>query len=672
VIERFELLRELGRGGMAVVHLARQRDLERLVALKELSAFNSSDPAEAERFLRESRTAGALNHPGIVTVYDYFEDDGTPFISMELVTGGSLRPLIGHLSLAQTALVLEQLLGAVDFAGRQGIVHRDLKPENVLVTEDGRVRVADFGIAKATAAVQGDQVNLTSAGMTVGTPAYMSPEQAMARDDIRPVSDLYAIGCMTFEMLTGRVPFTDTATMAVLMKHVNEPVPDVRDVDPFSPEPVAEWVARMTAKDPDDRPASAAQAWEQLEDVLLEIVGPRWRRDATVESRSPVDLSDLPPPGTVAPGRPKKTAARVPGSTSGFETYQAPAALYELHGEQADFSSPEVAPAPAPVQVVTPPPAPKVTPPPVQAPVVLPVEEEEESSRSIVPVALGAAVAALVVGVLIGWAGGGGEETVRAQGDGFAVSAPAGWKSAPARRVAGLAGAMAVAPSGVASAQAVVAGRLSARDRAVLPAGWRAAGTPRRVTLRAGDGVLYRNTRTRGGRRDVYVLPTSAGAIVVSCPGGGPAADACPGVARSADPAKGEASPLGPDEGGAQELGLVLGRLRQAARAPREDLRAATSRQGQSVAAADLGRAYRAAAASLAGIELGALAAQPARDLRSSLGALARAWTAYGRAARRGDKAGAAQARRRIAAARAAARRSRARLAAAGYPEEGA
>ena len=150
-LDDYDVIRELGRGGMAAVHLARQRDMQRLVALKELGGFQARDPASVERFLRESRMAGSLNHPNIVTVYEYFEDGGTPYIAMELVEGGSLRPLIGELSLPRVARVLEDVLAAVGHAGKAGIVHRDIKPENTLITKDGRVKVADFGIAKAAA-----------------------------------------------------------------------------------------------------------------------------------------------------------------------------------------------------------------------------------------------------------------------------------------------------------------------------------------------------------------------------------------------------------------------------------------------------------------------------------------------------------------------------------------
>jgi len=230
-VGRYEIMRELGRGGMATVSLARQTDLHRLVALKELAAFHAADPAFAQRFVRESRVAGSLSHPNIVTVHDYFEHDGTPYIAMEYVEGGSLRPWVGRMTPAQIASVLEGILTGLTRAEAQGIVHRDLKPENVMVTSEGQVKIADFGIAKATTDLQTGAFQ-TATGVTVGTPSYMSPEQAMGKE-IGPWTDLYSVGCMAFEMWTGRVPFHDVdAPMAILMRHVNEAIPPVRAIDP--------------------------------------------------------------------------------------------------------------------------------------------------------------------------------------------------------------------------------------------------------------------------------------------------------------------------------------------------------------------------------------------------------------------------------------------------------
>ena len=170
-VGRYEIVREVGRGGMAVVYLARQADLDRNVALKELSAFRARDPAFVERFFRESRLTGSLNHPHIVTVFEYFEHEGTPFIAMEYFDRGSLRPLAGSLSLAQVAGILEGVLAGLAHAARHRIVHRDLKPENIMVTSSGTVKIADFGMAKVR---EQDGRALTASGTTVGTPAALA------------------------------------------------------------------------------------------------------------------------------------------------------------------------------------------------------------------------------------------------------------------------------------------------------------------------------------------------------------------------------------------------------------------------------------------------------------------------------------------------------------------
>ena len=251
-VGRYEILREVGRGGMAMVYLARQTDLDRFVALKELGAFHASDPSFAQRFLRESRVAGSLSHPNIVTVHDYFDHDGTPYIAMEYVERGSLRPYVAKMSLAQISGVLEGLLAGLTHGESHGIVHRDLKPENLMVTSDGRVKIADFGIAKATTKMQTGAF-LTATGTTVGTPTYMAPEQAMAQD-IGPWTDLYSVGCMAFEMFTGRVPFHDSdAPMAILLRHVNEPIPAVKSVNPEVDQGISDWIERLLVKEPGKR-----------------------------------------------------------------------------------------------------------------------------------------------------------------------------------------------------------------------------------------------------------------------------------------------------------------------------------------------------------------------------------------------------------------------------------
>ena len=295
-VGRFEVRDVVGRGGMAVVYLAWQPELGRRVALKELSTFHASDPSWARRFVSESRIAGSLGHPNIVTVHDYFEHEGIPYIAMEYMERGSLRPWVGHLSFVQVGGVLEGLLAGLAYAHDQGIVHRDLKPENLMITADGSIKIADFGIAKALFSPQ-TVMTLTQSGMTVGTPTYMAPEQAMAKT-IAPQTDLYSTGVIAYELLTGSPPFTNTDTpWAVLHAHIYDPPPPIRSRNPDIDPKLAEWVEGLLAKEQADRPAGALEAWHSLEDILVTMVGPLWRRGA----RLPADGMPTPPPEVAAP-----------------------------------------------------------------------------------------------------------------------------------------------------------------------------------------------------------------------------------------------------------------------------------------------------------------------------------------------------------------------------------
>jgi hypothetical protein len=263
---------------MATVYLAEQMDLGRQVALKELSSFHARDASVASRFLREAQLSGSLTHPNIVTVHEYLVEGAIPYIAMEYCPRGSLRSRVHSVTLAQAAGVVEGVLAALAVAESRGIVHRDLKPENLMITTDGSIKITDFGIAKALDSAA--TPNLTLTGSTVGTPHYMAPEQAMGTE-VGPYTDLYSLGIVAFEMLTGRVPYADTATpMAVLLRQVNEPIESLVMARPDLDEPVCRWVDAMVAKDPAERPPNAAVAWEQFEDAILTILGPRWRRQA--------------------------------------------------------------------------------------------------------------------------------------------------------------------------------------------------------------------------------------------------------------------------------------------------------------------------------------------------------------------------------------------------------
>jgi hypothetical protein len=278
----YEVVRKVAEGGMAVVYLAVQPGLDRRVALKELAAFPADEPQLAARFVHEARLAGSLTHPNIVTTHDFFVHGDRPYIAMEYVERGSLRPFAPVLSLAQVAGVLEGTLSALAHAAGRGIVHRDVKPENVLVTSSGGVKLADFGIAKALNTVVTASVR-TRRSTTIGTPAYMAPEQALS-GEATTRSDLYAVGVMAYEMVTGRLPFgtPGDTPMAILLGHVQGDFPPADAVEPTLDPRVARCIERLMAREPADRPASPEEAWRELEDAFVAILGPFWRRGAAL------------------------------------------------------------------------------------------------------------------------------------------------------------------------------------------------------------------------------------------------------------------------------------------------------------------------------------------------------------------------------------------------------
>jgi tRNA A-37 threonylcarbamoyl transferase component Bud32 len=305
----YELLRIIGRGGMATVYLARQTDLDRKVALKELKVLAESDPRLARRFLHEARLAGSFNHPNIVTVHDYLEHGGTPYIAMEYLLRGSLRPYVGRMSLAQIGGVLAGVLDGLAHAEERRIVHRDLKPENIMVSSQGWVKIADFGIAKATSATQ-TEANLTTTGTTLGTPRYMAPERAMG-EEIGPWSDLYSLGVIVFELLVGHAPFHDTdAPMAILMRQINEPIARVSSLVPDVDPALSDWVGRLLEKDPARRTRSAAAAKQELEEILGDQRGPRWLREAGLPAAPGGPATPL----AETPGQDARGAARSPSA----------------------------------------------------------------------------------------------------------------------------------------------------------------------------------------------------------------------------------------------------------------------------------------------------------------------------------------------------------------------
>ncbi|MEA2424212.1 MAG: eukaryotic-like serine/threonine-protein kinase, partial [Thermoleophilaceae bacterium] len=260
---RYQVVRKLGAGGMANVYLAEDLELGRRVAIKILNERHANDEQFVERFRREAKNAAALSHPNIVSIYDRGEAEGTYYIAMEYLDGRSLKELITSRGPAPLNVAIEyvrQILSALRFAHRHGIVHRDIKPHNVLVDADGRVKVTDFGIARAGTS------QMTEAGSIVGTAQYLSPEQARGTG-VDQRSDLYSLGVVQYELLTGEVPFGGSSAVEIAMKQVNEqPVPPSSKNRLISPA-VEQVVMRALAKDPALRFRSAREMGDELERV---------------------------------------------------------------------------------------------------------------------------------------------------------------------------------------------------------------------------------------------------------------------------------------------------------------------------------------------------------------------------------------------------------------------
>jgi serine/threonine-protein kinase len=262
---RFRLEEQVGSGGMSTVYRAFDETLERWVAIKVMHADLSSDADQLERFRREARAAARLSHPHVVTVIDAGEDDGHPYIVFEYVEGETLKQRIrrlGRLDVGEAVAYAIEIGRALAAAHTERIVHRDVKPQNVLIDTEGRAKVTDFGIARSL-----ELDGLTAAGRVLGTTDYVSPEQALG-EPVTEQSDVYSLGICLFEMLTGDVPFKAESQVAVAMKHVREPVPDVQHLRPDVSASLAAVVEQATAKETENRYASTVEMVEDLEHAL--------------------------------------------------------------------------------------------------------------------------------------------------------------------------------------------------------------------------------------------------------------------------------------------------------------------------------------------------------------------------------------------------------------------
>ena len=259
---RYHVVDRIAAGGMGEVFRAHDAVLAREVAVKVLHRPLASDQGFVDRFRREARAAAALSHPNIVAVHDWGAVDGIYYMVMEFVRGQSIRDVLnaeGLLAPAQAADVLLQTLSALDHAHRQGIVHRDIKPENIMVTRDGLVKVADFGLARAYADAQ-----ITHAGTVTGTVQYLAPEQLQG-EPADPRTDLYSLGIVAYELLTGQIPFSGETPMAIAYKHLRDRVPRASARNPAVTAELDGWIASMTEKERELRTESAAEARRDLE-----------------------------------------------------------------------------------------------------------------------------------------------------------------------------------------------------------------------------------------------------------------------------------------------------------------------------------------------------------------------------------------------------------------------
>jgi serine/threonine-protein kinase len=315
---RYVIERKLGSGGMADVYLAEDQELGRRVALKLLDERHASDEQFVERFRREAQSAAGLNHPSIVSIFDRGYAEGTYYIAMEFLDGRTLKELLVKNGPTPVPIAIDyarQILSGLAFAHRNGIVHRDIKPHNVVVNDDGRLKVTDFGIARSGAS------QMTEAGSIVGTAQYLSPEQARGAP-VDPRSDLYSLGIVLYEMLTGKVPFTGDTPVEIAMKHLSQVPAPPSELRAGVPHDLDAVVMRALAKDPDQRYASAEEMDADLARVARGVAVSRETEDAMTQVLSGAGISTAAtmvqrPRSMVAP--PAPPVYRAPGAYYDYE-----------------------------------------------------------------------------------------------------------------------------------------------------------------------------------------------------------------------------------------------------------------------------------------------------------------------------------------------------------------
>jgi beta-lactam-binding protein with PASTA domain len=316
--KRYVIKRKLGSGGMADVYLAEDQELGRRVALKLLNDRHAADEQFVERFRREAQSAAGLNHPNIVSIFDRGRAEGTYYIAMEYLDGRTLKELLVRNGPTPIPIAIDyarQILGALSFAHRNGIIHRDIKPHNIVVGSDGRLKVTDFGIARSGAS------QMTEAGSIVGTAQYLSPEQARGAP-VDPRSDLYSLGIVLYEMLTGNVPFTGDTPVEIAMKHLSQIPEPPSKLRPEVPHDLDAVVMRALSKEPDQRYGSTEEMDADLARVARGVAVAPETEDAMTQVLSGVGATSaqtmITRPRAVAPP-PAPPSYRTPGPYYDYE-----------------------------------------------------------------------------------------------------------------------------------------------------------------------------------------------------------------------------------------------------------------------------------------------------------------------------------------------------------------
>ncbi|HEV3234405.1 MAG TPA: protein kinase [Candidatus Dormibacteraeota bacterium] len=355
-----EFVQTIGRGAMGAVYLARQTALNRYVAAKQILGAWNGDPEMLARFQREAHALAQMNHPNVVGIYDLTTAGNDLFMIMEYVRGPSLRQLMDkqQLTVSQALRTLGDISAALEYASKLGVVHRDLKPGNVFVTVAGSSKLGDFGLVKMVSAQSNFQ---TQAGTILGTPAYMSPEQAEGKADIDQRTDVYSLAVMAYELLTGRLPFPSIPgnIMASLDAHISQPPPKPTDIVPGFPKRVEEALLEGLAKEPKKRPASAGQLWQKIQSAAAKA-WPGWEKDSDLAAIALAAAPPAPPP-LPAPAAPAaETAMSQPPGAYGAPTDPPPMAP----PPPSTGTSPPLSSIPPSMPVMAPPAAPAMAPPP--------------------------------------------------------------------------------------------------------------------------------------------------------------------------------------------------------------------------------------------------------------------------------------------------------------------